>query len=47
MRMMRIFCIDFMCGIGGATRGFLDAGVNVIKGIDIDEQCRETYEKNN
>jgi DNA (cytosine-5)-methyltransferase 1 len=44
---MTIYSIDIMCGIGGATRGFLDAGINVIKGIDIDEGCRKTYEENN
>jgi DNA (cytosine-5)-methyltransferase 1 len=36
-----------MCGVGGATRGFLDAGIHVIKGIDIDETCKQTYEENN
>ena len=36
-----------MCGIGGATRGFLDAGVHVLKGVDIDKSCKKTYEENN
>ena len=44
---MRIYAVDIMCGIGGATRGFLDAGIQVVKGFDIDESCRKTYEENN
>jgi DNA (cytosine-5)-methyltransferase 1 len=44
---MKIYAVDIMCGIGGATRGFLDAGIQVVKGIDIDESCRKTYEENN
>ena len=36
-----------MCGVGGTTRGFLDAGINVVKGYDIDPQCKDTYENNN
>lgn len=29
------------------TRGLLDAGIDVIAGIDIDDKCLETYETNN
>lgn len=39
--------IDFFCGAGGMTNGFLKAGVKVIAGIDIDGSCKDTYEKNN
>jgi DNA (cytosine-5)-methyltransferase 1 len=39
--------IDFFCGAGGLTRGLLNAGISVALGIDMDEFCRETYEKNN
>ncbi|WP_224995030.1 DNA cytosine methyltransferase [Cesiribacter sp. SM1] len=39
--------VDFFCGAGGVTCGFLKAGINVLGGIDIDETCKETYEKNN
>jgi len=42
-----IYCIDFFCGAGGLTRGLLDAGINVVAGIDLDGKCRKTYEKNN
>ena len=38
--------IDFFCCAGGMTEGFKKAGVNVIAGIDIDPDCKETYEKN-
>lgn len=39
--------IDFFCGAGGMTAGFRKAGINVIAGIDIDKECKKTYEKNN
>ena len=39
--------IDFFCGAGGLTRGLLDAGVDVIAGIDKEESFRKTYESNN
>jgi len=44
---MRIYAAEIMCGIGGATRGFLDAGIQVIRGVDTDEACKKTYEENN
>ncbi len=39
--------VDLFCGIGGLTRGFLDKGFDVTSGIDVDEDCRFAYEKNN
>jgi DNA (cytosine-5)-methyltransferase 1 len=38
---------DFFCGAGGLTRGLLDAGVDVLCGVDNDSRLRETYELNN
>lgn len=38
--------IDFFCSIGGVSLGFKQAGIKVLGGIDIDESCKETYEKN-
>jgi DNA (cytosine-5)-methyltransferase 1 len=38
--------IDFFCGAGGMTEGFEEAGIRVLAGIDIDHDCKETYEKN-
>mgnify|MGYP001572830748 CR=1 FL=1 len=42
-----IVAIDFFCGVGGLTRGLLNAGIKVVAGIDIDETAKNTYEKNN
>ncbi len=39
--------IDFFCGVGGLTRGLLDAGFNVLAGVDIDERLKQAYEYNN
>ncbi|MBO0356218.1 DNA cytosine methyltransferase [Muricauda ruestringensis] len=39
--------VDLFCGIGGLTRGFLDKGFNVTAGVDIDQDCKYAYEKNN
>ena len=43
----KFLAVDFYCGAGGTTRGLLDAGGYVIAGIDKDEDCRETYLRNN
>ena len=42
-----IKAVDFCCGAGGLTRGLLDAGINVLAGVDNDERLRKTYERNN
>lgn len=42
-----MYAIDFFCGGGGMSRGLLDAGVQVLAGIDSNPNCRDTYEKNN
>ena len=42
-----MIAIDFFCGGGGMTRGLLDAGIQVIAGVDSNPECRNTYEKNN
>lgn len=46
MKTKSLKAIDFFCGAGGMTRGMKMAGVKVIAGIDIDEDCKETYEIN-
>jgi DNA (cytosine-5)-methyltransferase 1 len=38
--------VDFFCGGGGMSYGMLDAGVNVLAGIDNEENCRATYNVN-
>jgi DNA (cytosine-5)-methyltransferase 1 len=44
---MSLIAIDLFCGCGGVTRGFSDAGIRVAAGIDLDEDCKSTYERNN
>jgi DNA (cytosine-5)-methyltransferase 1 len=42
-----VTCVDLFCGVGGLTRGLLDAGVRVVAGVDLDDACKYAYEKNN
>lgn len=42
-----IKAIDFFCGAGGLTRGLLNAGINVLAGVDNDKCLKETYTHNN
>jgi DNA (cytosine-5)-methyltransferase 1 len=44
--MKKIAAVDFFCGCGGTSFGFKKAGIDVICGIDFDETCQLTYEKN-
>lgn len=44
---MPVQVVDLFCGVGGLTRGLLDAGLDVVAGFDIDSTCRYTYEHNN
>ena len=39
--------IDFFCGGGGMTYGLIQAGINVIAGVDSDPDAKDTYEFNN
>lgn len=43
----RPIAVDLFCGVGGLTRGLLDAGIRVVAGYDIDETCRYPFEQNN
>lgn len=43
----KIVAIDLFCGAGGLTRGLLDAGIQVVAGIDNAPVCKYAYEKNN
>lgn len=38
--------IDLFCGCGGLSHGFLDAGYNVVLGVDHDEAALRTYKEN-
>ncbi|MEI7884381.1 MAG: DNA cytosine methyltransferase [Clostridia bacterium] len=42
-----MIAIDFFCGGGGMTKGLMDAGIDVLFGLDSNPYCRDTYEKNN
>ena len=42
-----MIAIDFFCGGGGMTRGLINAGIDVLAGIDSNPNCCKTYEKNN
>lgn len=44
---VNIKAVDFFCGAGGVTSGFLNAGIDVICGIDIDPYAKKTFEENN
>ena len=51
----RIYCgasgcqvavVDLFCGAGGLTYGLIQEGLDVVAGVDIDDQCRYAYEHN-
>ncbi|HDU8313154.1 TPA: DNA cytosine methyltransferase [Proteus mirabilis] len=44
---MKTKVVDLFCGAGGLTHGFERAGLDVVAGIDIAEECEYAYEKNN
>jgi DNA (cytosine-5)-methyltransferase 1 len=46
-KLKKLKAVDFFCSSGGVTCGFRQAGIKVLGGIDIDEACKETYQKNN
>ena len=45
--MVKLRAIDFFCGGGGMTCGLRQAGVEVMAGVDLAEECESTYEANN
>lgn len=42
-----MIAVDFFCGGGGMTCGLIDAGIEVLCGIDSNPACEQTYENNN
>ncbi len=46
MSMHTFNVLDLFCGCGGMTKGMVDAGLNVIAGIDIWDKAVESYNQN-
>ena len=44
--MKKYTVVDLFCGAGGLSKGFLDAGFNVVLGVDFDEPALRTFEAN-
>ena len=42
----QLTCVDLFCGAGGFSRGFLDAGYDVVLGVDYDDAALETFQRN-
>ena len=42
----KLTCLDLFCGAGGLSKGFLDAGYDVVLGIDYDDAALKTFQKN-
>ncbi len=42
-----VACIDLFCGLGGLTHGLIKRKISVVKGIDLDSECKFPYESNN
>ncbi len=43
---MSLKAVDFFCGGGGMSYGMLQAGIDVLAGIDYEAKCKDTYEAN-
>ena len=41
-----VVCVDLFCGVGGLSYGLSRAGIQVVAGVDLDENCRWSYERN-
>jgi DNA (cytosine-5)-methyltransferase 1 len=46
MSPLPIVAIDFFCGAGGMTNGFIRAGIHVLGGVDNQPLCEKTYIQN-
>lgn len=42
----QLTCIDLFSGAGGLSRGFYDAGYNVVLGVDFDDAALRTFKAN-
>jgi len=43
---MKLNVVDFFSGCGGLSKGFEEAGFNILLGIDNDKDALATFEKN-
>lgn len=46
MRNGKFTCLDLFSGAGGLSRGFLDAGFDVVLGVDYDDAALKTFKAN-
>lgn len=46
MNNKKFTCLDLFSGAGGLSRGFYDAGYNVVLGVDFDEAALKTFKEN-
>lgn len=46
MKKDKFTCLDLFSGAGGLSRGFFDAGYNVVLGVDFDEAALKTFKAN-
>lgn len=42
----KLTCLDLFCGAGGLSKGFLDAGYDVVLGVDYDDSALKTFQEN-
>ena len=46
MRNNKFTCLDLFSGAGGLSRGFYDAGYDVVLGVDFDSAALQTFKAN-
>jgi len=44
--MKKLTCMDLFSGAGGLSRGFMDAGFDVVLGVDFDDAALQTFSAN-
>ncbi len=46
LKKRKLKAVDFFCSGGGMSYGMQEAGIEILAGIDFDENCKTTYEAN-